>query len=127
MATGEAEYVFSVRVDLSPDDPDLRLDPATVETTLFRRAADPGEDGWLFFRDNLWRGEVNDPDYLRQSAAAALDADVVSIEFRELRTEAAYFEALKAEIADDLALFRAEDAAEVVKKYLGSRVHVVDR
>ena len=126
MPTGDAEYVFSVRVGLSPADPELRLDPATVETTLFRTAADPGETGWLFFRDNLWRGEVNDPDYLRESAEDALGLEVRSVEFRELRTEAAYVEALKAEIAENLDLFNADDTAEVLKKYLGSRIHVTD-
>ena len=127
MPTGDAEYVFSVRVGLSPADPELRLDPATVETTLFRTAADPGETGWLFFRDNLWRGEVNDPDHLRESAEDALGLEVRSVEFRELRAEAAYVEALKAEIADNLDLFNADDTAEVLKKYLGSRIHVTDR
>jgi len=126
MPTGDAEYVFSVRLDLSPADPELRLDPATVETTLFRTAADPGETGWLFFRDNLWRGEVNDPDHLRESAEDALGLEVRSVEFRELRAEAAYVEALKTEIAESLDLFNADDTAEVLKKYLGSRIHVTD-
>ena len=127
MPTGDAEYVFSVRLDLSPADPELRLDPATVETTLFKTAADPGETGWLFFRDNLWRGEVNDPDHLRESAEDALGLEVRSVEFRELRAEAAYVEALKTEIAESLDLFNADDTAEVLKKYLGSRIHVTDR
>jgi len=127
MPTGDAEYVFSVRVGLSPADPELRLEPTTVETTLFKTAADPGETGWLFFRDNLWRGEVNDPDHLRESAENALGLEVRSVEFRELRAEAAYVEALKAEIAENLDLFSADDTAEVLKKYLGSRIHVTDR
>ncbi|PSQ41030.1 hypothetical protein BRD14_07220 [Halobacteriales archaeon SW_5_68_122] len=126
MSTGDAEYVFSVRLDISPTDPELRLEPTTVETTLFRTAADPGETGWLFFRDNLWRGEVNDPDHLRESAEDALGLEVRSVEFRELRAEAAYVEALKTEIADSLDLFNADDTAEVLKKYLGSRIHVTD-
>ena len=124
MGASDAEYVFSVRIDLSPADPELRLEPTTVETTLFKTAADPGETGWLFFRDNLWRGEVNDPDHLRGSAEEALDLDVRSIEFRELRTDEAYLAALQDAIADNLELFEADDTAEVVKKYLGSRVHV---
>jgi len=122
--SGDAAYVFSVRVDLSPDDPALRLEPATVETTLFKEAPAPGTTGWLFFRDNLWRGEVNDPDHLRESAEEALDLDVRSIEFRELRTDETYLVALQDAIADDLDLFKADDTAEVVRKYLGSRVHV---
>ena len=123
---GDAEYVFSVRIDLSPADPELRLEPTTVETTLFKTAADPGETGWLFFRDNLWRGAVNDPEHLCESAEDALGQTVHEIEFRELRAEAAYVEALKTEIADSLELFNADDTAEVLKKYLGSRIHVTD-
>ena len=123
---GDAEYVFSVRIDLSPADPELRLEPTTVETTLFKTAADPGETGWLFFRDNLWRGAVNDPEHLCESAEDALGQAVHEVEFRELRAEAAYVEALKTEIADSLELFNADDTAEVLKKYLGSRVHVTD-
>ena len=67
---------------------------------------------------------MNDPDHLRGSAEEALDLDVRSIEFRELRTDEAYLAALQDAIADNLELFEADDTAEVVKKYLGSRVHV---
>ncbi|PSQ16192.1 hypothetical protein BRC99_01100 [Halobacteriales archaeon QS_7_69_60] len=111
---GDAEYVFSVRLDLSPADPELRLEPTTVETTLFKTAAD------------LWRGAVNDPEHLCESAEDALGQTVHEIEFRELRAEAAYVEALKTEVANSLELFNADDTAEVLKKYLGSRIHVID-
>lgn len=121
-----AEYVFRVRLRVEPQDSAVRLDPATLETTLYRRAATPGDDGWLFFRDNLWRGEVNDEAHLRESAEETLGVPVERIEFRELRCSPDYFDALKAEIAADLALFRADDATSVVNKYLGSSVHVVE-
>lgn len=124
---GDAEYVFRVRLRLSPSDPDVRVEPATVETTLYRRAATPGDPSWLFFRDTLWRGAVNDPDHLRELTEAVLDVDVLDVEFRELRTDEAYLEALKAAIADDLEAFRADDVPEVLTKYLGSRIHVRDR
>lgn len=124
---GDAEYVFAVRLRLSPSDPTVRLDPATVETTLFKQAALPGEDGWLFFRDNLWRGEVNDPSHMRELTEELLDVDVESVEFRELRTDEAYYEALQDAIAENLELFNADDVPEVITKYLGSRVHVRDR
>ena len=121
---GDADYVFTVVLQLSPSDPDVRVEPASVETTLLKRAAPPGEDGWLFFRDNLWRGEVNDHDHLRRLAEETLGVEVRSVEFRELRTDGEYYEALRAEIADNLELFKADDTPEVVTKYLGSRVHV---
>jgi len=121
---GDAAYVFTVTLDLSPEDPELHLEPAVVETTLYKDAAEPGETGWLFFRDNLWRGAVNDPEHLRESAGDALDQAVRSIEFRELRTDEAYLKALKETIAADLAAFEADDVPEVLTKYLGSRIHV---
>ncbi|WP_178917652.1 LWR-salt protein [Natronomonas gomsonensis] len=124
---GDAEYVFAVRLRLSPSDPTVRLDPATVETTLFKRAAPPGEDGWLFFRDNLWRGEVNDHGHMCELAEEMLGTDVESVEFRELGTDDAYYEALQDAIAADLELFNADDVPEVLTKYLGSRIHVRDR
>lgn len=125
--TGDAEYVFKVQLYLSPSDPDIRLEPAGVETTLFKAAAPPGEDGWLFFRDNLWRGEVNDHDHMRQLAEETLGIEVRSVEFRELRTDDTYYDALQSEIANDLDVFKANDVGEVLKKYLGSRIHVRQR
>ncbi len=122
--TGTAEYVFAVDIQLSPADPDVRLEPTSIETTLFKRADTPGTEGWLFFRDNLWRGDVNEPDHLRALAEETLDVPVRSIEFREFRTDEAYYEAFRTEIADNLELFNAENAADVVTKYLGSRIHV---
>jgi hypothetical protein len=121
---GTAEYVFAVEVHLSPSDPDVWLEPASVETTLHKRAPTPGEDGWLFFRDNLWRGDVNDHDHLRELAAETLGVEVRSIEFRELRTDEAYYDALRGAIAEHLELFQADDVPAVVTKYLGSRIHV---
>lgn len=126
-ANGDAEYVFTVQLQLSPTDPDVRVEPASIETTLFKEAATPGEEGWRFFRDNLWRGEINNYDHLREMAESTLGIEVRSIEFRELRTDEVYYESLKREIADDLAAFKADDVAEVINKYLGSRVHVRDR
>ena len=63
---------------------------------------------------------------LRADAAAALGAalDVRSVEFRELRTDEAYLEALRSAIAADLGAFDADAVDEVVRKYLGSRIHV---
>lgn len=126
-SAGDAEYVFRVELQLSPAGGDLRVEPASTEVTLYKSAAAPGEEGWLFFRDELWRGEVNDYDHLRRLAEERLDVEVRSIEFRELRTDEAYYAALKDEIVADLELFRADDVAEVVNKYLGSRVHVRER
>lgn len=122
----DAAYLFEVQLYLEAEAPDVWLDPAITETTMHKAAAEPGEEGWMFFRDNLWRGEINNYEHTRRLAEEALGMEVRSIEFRELRASEDYYEALKDEIADNLDAFKADDAAEVVKKYLGSRVHVRD-
>ncbi len=120
----DAEYVFRVRVRIDPAGERVRVDPATFETTLYRRADPPGDEGWLFFRDNLWRGEVNDEKHHRAMAEEALDVPVDSVAFSALRTDEAYFDGMKAEIAESLDLFNADSVSEVISKYLGSSVEV---
>lgn len=122
---GSAEYVFGVTVRLDPDRGDLTVDPTTVEATLSRGADPPGEEGWLFFRDNLWKGELADPAYFQELTAEALGVEVEAVDFRELRTSQQYLDGLKAAIRDDLALFNADSTTEVLSKYLGSSIHVV--
>lgn len=142
-----AAYVFRVR--FRPDAPRVRLEPPEFETVLRVPAADPPAaddasepadtepadgDGhpsrspidWLFFRDNLWRGQANDEAHLRRVATDLLGVDVVEISFSELRTDQAYRSDLRRAIEADLPAFNAEDADEVLHKYLGSSVHVVD-
>lgn len=125
-ATGSARYVFGVRVRLKSSVPDVSVDPASFETKLSYRAASPGTDGWLFFRDNLWRGELGDERFMREEAEDALGVPVESVDFRELRTDAAYLDALKDAIAADLDAFNADSVSEVLSKYLGSSIHVSD-
>ena len=123
-AEGTARYVFRVGFRLEPGPPDVSAEPQSFETVLSRAADPPGTDGWLFFRDNLWRGEVGDADYFRELTEEALDVPVTSVSFRELQTDEAYLDDLKAAIADDLGLFNAENASEVLSKYLGSSIRV---
>lgn len=120
-----ARYVFGIVFRLEPESRDLDVRPETFETTLFREADQPGEPGWRFFRDNLWRGEVNHPEHVRELAAEGLGVPVDSVTFRELRTTETYHEQLRSAIADDLQAFNADDVDEVLNKYLGSSIHVV--
>ncbi|MFB6303769.1 MAG: LWR-salt protein [Haloferacaceae archaeon] len=120
--TGDAAYVFRVR--FRPDPDGVRLDPATFEATLERPADPPGTDGWLFFRDRLWRGEVGDEAAVREWAERRLGVPVVSVSFAELRTDEAYLAALREAVAADLAPFNADDADAALTKYLGSSIHV---
>ncbi|MCL7416249.1 MAG: LWR-salt protein [Halalkalicoccus sp.] len=118
-----SRYVFAVRFRLDPGS-GVRVDPATFETTLSKEAAPPGENGWLFFRDNLWRGELNAPGHMRSLAEEALGVPVEGVEYRRFETTAGEYAALKEAIASDLDLFNAEAGSEVLNKYFGSSIEV---
>ena len=117
-----AAYVFGVAFRLDPVG--ARADPERFETTVEVPAPRPGEDGWLLFRDRLWRGEIGDEPSARAFVGERLGVDVESVTFRELRTDRAYLDALEAAIAADLSRFNADDVDEVLHKYLGSSIHV---
>ncbi len=136
----DAAYVFRVRFRLDP--PGVRVDPNEFETVLRRPADPPGEtasdrhtllaeSGWLFFRDALWRGNVNDESYLRERLTDHLGVPVSSVRFSELETDAAHLDALKDAIADEIDgtggvnAFDAESVDDVLHKYLGSSIRVV--
>jgi len=116
-----ARYAFRVRVRFAPPT-GVSVEPATVEVRFYRRAADPGEEGWLFFRDNLWRGEVADEAHFSELVADALGTEVDSVSFGALETDPEYLEALKEAIAADLDAFRADSVDEALTKYLGSSI-----
>lgn len=115
-----ARYTFGVTFRLDPDTGSVN--PDVFETTLSRPAAPPGEPGWLFFRDNLWRGDITDKPHLRRETATALGVDVIDIEYTAFVTDAAYWTAFREAIGDDLEQFRAESIEAVINKYLGSSV-----
>jgi regulator of protease activity HflC (stomatin/prohibitin superfamily) len=119
-----AAYRFRVAFRLDPGA--VAVEPDSFETTMRRPADPPGESGWLFFRDNLWRGEIGDPAHLRERATAELGVEVVDVEFRAFECDAEYRTALETEIAANLEEFRAESAREALHKYLGSRIEVLD-
>lgn len=118
------EYAFGVQIHLEPQSPAVRLEPAVVETRCLLTAPTPGEEGWLFFRDHCWRGEIRDERPVRELLEEHLGHTVVGVELRGLHVDEAYREALEAEIAADLNAFRADSIGEVVSKYLGSRLEV---
>ncbi|KTG09389.1 hypothetical protein AUR64_16560 [Haloprofundus marisrubri] len=118
----DAAYVFRVRFRLETEVGTAA--PDEFETVVRKSAATPGENGWLFFLHNLWRGEVNDDRHARSLAESWLSVSVLDVQFSELETDEAYFEALKAEIAADLGRFNADSVSEVLNKYLGSSIRV---
>lgn len=125
-----AAYVFRVRFRLDPAD--ARVDPNEFETVLRVPAERPGEDGWLFFRDNLWRGDVNDERHLRDEAESLLGVPVSAVSFSELETDRAYLDALEGAIDEEIGgtdgtnAFNADSVDEVLSKYLGSSIRVRD-
>ncbi|PSQ18859.1 hypothetical protein BRD00_03695 [Halobacteriales archaeon QS_8_69_26] len=122
---GSARYVFRVRFRLDPAE-GVTTDPRSFETVLSRAADPPGEDGWLFFRDNCWRGELADAGHFRELTEEMLGVPVDSVEFSELRTDRAYLDALRDAVADDLGAFKSDTVDEALTNYLGSSIHVVE-
>jgi len=120
-----AEYVFRVTFRVRPIPDDTTIEPDQFDTVLHREAQPPGQDGWLFFRDHLWRGELGDSDHFRTLTEEALGVRVTSVSFSALRTSEAYLDALRTEIESNLEEFRAETAREALSKYLGSSIRVV--
>jgi len=118
----DAAYVFAVAFRLDPDG--ATVDPGRFETTLKIPASEPDAEGWLFFRDRLWRGEIGDDPSFRELASDRLGAEVVAADFRELRTDREYLDALRSAIAAALDRFNADSVDEALHKYLGSSVHV---
>ena len=119
-----ARYVFEVRFRLTPTR-DVTLAPQSFETTMYRPADRPDDgDGWLFFRDHLWRGELADEDHFTRMTADALDVHVEDVEYRRLEIDEDAYDELKEAIAANLHLFRADSVTEVLNKYLGSSVEV---
>lgn len=120
----DAAYLFGVRFTPASSRSDQYLNE--FETTVRIVAPDPGEEGWLFFRDILWRGEVNDPTHARRVIDSRLPdgMTVIAVEFRELETDEAYLKALREAIEGDLSRFKADSVREVLHKYFGSAIHV---
>jgi len=117
-----AAYVFRVRFRLDPDG--VRVDPHEFKTVLRIPAPPPGEEGWLFFQQHLWRGAVGDAAHMRSVAEDSLGVPVDAISFSELETDRSYLDALKAEIGDDLPRFNADSVDAVLRNHLGSSIHV---
>jgi hypothetical protein len=117
-----AAYVFRVTFTLDPTA--VTVAPDTFETVVTRPAAEPGTEGWLFFRDACWHGEVSDEAYLRDRAEEWLSVPVRDVTFSELRTDEAYLDALRDAIADDPAF--DESPRDVLHTHLGSSIRVTD-
>jgi len=113
-------YVFRVVVRL--DTSAVRADPERFETVVRKPAAEPGTDGWLFFR-NVWRGEVNDERHLRSLAEDWLGAPVESVTFSELRTDENHLDELRTAIAASESF--DDPPTDVLHAHLGSSIRVV--
>jgi hypothetical protein len=116
----DAAYVFRVRFRL--DTPDVSANPASFETVVEKPAAEPGTDGWRFFRDALWRGEASDDAHLRSLAEGWLSVPVVEATFSELRASETYLSALRDAIAADASF--SDPPQAVLHAHLGSSIRV---
>jgi len=121
----DGAYVFRVRFRVAATD-DASVSPAAFETTFRYAAPAPGTDGWLFFREYLWRGDVTDHEHARRFVDDRVDVSVERVEFRSLRADREYVDALRDAVADDLDAFNADDVDAALSKYLGSSVDVVE-
>jgi hypothetical protein len=115
-----AAYVF--RVTFRLDTAGVTANPERFETVVTKPAADPGTEGWLFFRDELWRGEVNDEAHLRSLAEDWLGVPVESVTFSELRIDEESLDALRGEIeaSDEFD----DPPTSVLHAHLGSSIRV---
>ncbi|WP_396611749.1 LWR-salt protein [Haloferax sp. S1W] len=116
-------YVFRVRYHLETP-PHVRTEPASFETTVRVTPPPPGEEGWMLFRDVLWRGEVNDPTYARKLASSWVGVPVEACSFAELRTDEASLDELRAVVGENLDEFNADSVRDALHKYFGSAIHV---
>ncbi|ELZ80825.1 hypothetical protein C454_10981 [Haloferax gibbonsii ATCC 33959] len=121
--TATLTYVFRVRFRLDSAG-GVETDPREFETTVRVTPPPPGEEGWLLFRDALWRGAVNDERHARDLASSWLDVPVVSCSFSEFRADEASLDAFREAVAADLGAFNAESVREVLHKYFGSAIRV---
>jgi len=117
-----AAYVFRVEFRLDPEG--ATIAPDRFETTMELPANEPGTDGWLFFRDRLWRGGSatnRRSGGWRATVSVSRSSPPTS---ENSRTDEAFLDALQSAIAADLDRFNADSVDEVLHKYLGSSVHV---
>jgi hypothetical protein len=121
----DAVYVFRVRFRVHATG-DATLAPDAFETTFRYAPPNPGSDGWQFFRNYLWRGAVTDHEHARRFVDEHVEGSVERVEFRSLRADAEYVDALRDAVAEDLGAFNAENVDGALSKYLGSSVDVVD-
>jgi hypothetical protein len=91
---------------------------------MFKKAEPPGKEGWLFFRDNLWRGELNSPEHFRELTEAVLSVSVERVEYRRFEVSSEGYEELKDVIAEDLDQFNTDSMSEVLNNYFGSSIEV---
>jgi hypothetical protein len=115
-----AAYVFRVTIEVETRG--VEADPERFETVVTKPAAEPGTEGWLFFRDALWRGEASDDAHLRSLAEDWLSVPVATAAFSELRADEAYLDALRDAIAASDAF--DDEPRAVLHAHLGSSIRV---
>jgi len=119
-----AHYRFAVTFRLRTGE--LRAEPDTFETAVKKPAAEPGTEGWLFFRNTLWHGEISDPGPFKARLGERLGVDVLGADFRAFECTPDERAALKSEIGSHIDDFGADTAEAVVHYHFGSALEVAE-
>ena len=118
----EGHYVFRVRFRLASSTVDV--DPETFETVVRYPAAAPGDDGWRFFEEWLWHGDLTDERRFRDVVEGWLGVTVVSVRFSELVVDGAYLDAWTDAVASEVDRYNAASVRAVRHNHLGSSIRV---
>lgn len=118
-------YVFSASLRISTGE-SVYIDPNTFSVVLSWKAPQPGLENWERFREFLWRGQLNHPEFVISELTPSIDVPIESIQFSELQCTQSYLDSLQTAISNDLSLFNAESTTEVISKYFGSSIRVVE-
>jgi hypothetical protein len=119
-----AAYRFAVTVRLDHDG--LAVDPDTFETTVRKPAPEPGTEGWHFFRNAPWHGEISDPGPFEKRLEERLGVEIVECDFRAFECTPDERAALKSEIEAHIDDFGADTADGVVHDHFGSSLEVAE-
>ncbi len=119
-----AAYRFVVTFRLAHDG--LAVDPDTFETTVRKPAPEPGTEGWLFFRNTLWHGEISDPEPFETRLGERLGVEVLDADFRAFECAPEERAALAAAIESNADAFGADTAEGVVHDHFGSALEVAE-
>ncbi|MCL9816637.1 LWR-salt protein [Natronocalculus amylovorans] len=121
----DSGYIFRVEFRLSPAIGSV--EPHRFKTVYRHPLVAPPKDGWLFFRDWLWHGELTDRAQFRPIVSDALGVTVTNVQFSEVVISQPELECLDVAIENNLNKFGPDTSTAVRHAHLGSSIRVVDK